>query len=80
MELHNRILQYITHVEQLALAHHLRVLVHHQPADMCEEEAAIRVVRIGVRLGELVVHAMVAHPIVDRILAGQREAQHQDDA
>lgn len=80
MELHDRILEDVGHVQQLALANHLRMLVHHQPADVRKEEAPIRVVRISVRLGELVVHSMVAHPVEQWILAGQRETQHQDNA
>lgn len=49
----------------------------HQPAHVGEEESADRVVRVGVRVGELVVDPMVADPFVYVILEGHRLEQHQ---
>jgi len=48
------------------------VLAAQQPADVREEESPGGVVRVSVRLAELVVHAMVAHPLVDVVLEGHR--------
>ncbi|GLH16445.1 uncharacterized protein GBIM_20714 [Gryllus bimaculatus] len=53
---------------------------HVQPAHVREEEAAAGVVRVGVRLAVLVVHAVVAHPLVDVVLEGQRVDHHEEEA
>lgn len=47
---------------------------------MGEKKAAIVVVRIGVRVGELVVHPMVAHPFVDAVLERRRLQCDQNHA
>lgn len=60
------------HVAQVhldALPQHVGVLPLHEPADVREEEAPLDVVRVGVRLRELVVHAVVADPLQDRVLS-----------
>lgn len=80
MELHDRILENVGHVQHLTLAHDFRMLVHHQPTDVSKKEASIGIVRIGIGLRELVMHSMVAHPVKQWILTGQREAQHQYNA
>lgn len=58
-------------VPQLQLASLLQdvgVLPHQQPADVREEEPPQGVVRVGVRLRVLVVHAVVPRPLVDVVL------------
>lgn len=70
----------VPHVDRPALAGDVRVFAHHQPAHVREEEPAGRVVRVGVRVGELVVHAVVAHPLVDVVLERQRLEQGQQHA
>lgn len=80
MELNDGIVVDVAHVQQTPFSQHFRMLMHHKPADVRKEEASIRVVWIGVSFREFVVHAMVANPFVNGILAGQCEAQHQNDA
>jgi len=58
----------VTHVDQSSLDEDVGVLPLHKPADMSEEKAPLHVVRVGVRLRELVVHTMVSNPIVKSIL------------
>ena len=65
-------------VELLALGHDVGVLLHVEPAHVREEEAARRVVRVRVRLGVLVVHAVVARPVVDRALVRDRVHEHEE--
>ena len=80
VELHDRIAHDVGHIDQPALLDALRMLAQHQPADVRVQEAPVRVVWITVRFRVLVVDAMVPHPVVDRVLAGDRVAAHQDDA
>lgn len=68
MERNQRIVQNIAHVDLGALLPHLRVLLHHQPADVGEEEPSPGVVGISRGLGELVVDTVVADPFVDCVL------------
>lgn len=58
----------VGHVDGLAFCLDVRVLPHHEPADMTKEETPRRVVRVGVRVGELVVCAVVADPLINVIL------------
>ena len=55
-----------------ALLKDLRVLLHQQPAHMSEKEAALGVVRVGVRLAVLVVNTVVTGPFIDRVLIRQK--------
>lgn len=77
MELNDRVIQDVAHVKLVTLFDHFRVLVHHQPADVGEEESTIGIVWISRGFRELVVNAMIANPIIEGVLAGQRVAQHQ---
>lgn len=52
----------------------------HQPANVREEEASRRVMRIGVRVRELVVNAMVASPFDDIIFHRHRLQDHAHDS
>lgn len=64
MELNDRVIQDVGHVQHVAFSDYIRVLVHHQPADMGKEETTIAIVWIGISFGEFVVHTVIAHPIV----------------
>ena len=44
------------------------MFARHQPAAVGEEETTLGVVRVGVSFRVLVVHAVVAHPVDDRVL------------
>lgn len=60
-------------------APHVGMLANQEPAHVREEEAPARVVRVGVSVGELVVHAVVPHPLVDVVLQHKmREAVSPD--
>lgn len=61
----------VTHVDFLAIFDHFWMLPTHQPADVREEEAAICIVRIGIRVRVLVMLAMVSNPDPEAILSGQ---------
>lgn len=61
----------VGHVNLLSILDDFGMLPGHQPADVGEEEAAIRVVRIRVRVRVFVVLPMVAHPNPEAILSGQ---------
>lgn len=54
----------VPHVDHLPFGHHRRMRRQHDPADVREEEPAVAIVRICVRLGELVMHAVVMGPRV----------------
>ena len=70
----------VTDVDQSALGLDLGVFARHQPAAVGEEETTLGVVRVGVGLRVLVVHAVVAHPVDDRVLwaTTQNEAINDD--
>lgn len=61
----------VTHVDSLSLLDDVRVFSAQKPTDVREEEPALSVVRVGVGLRVLVVHAMVATPLEDVVLEGQ---------
>ena len=56
------------------------MLLDEEPAHVGEEEAAGGVVGVGLRLGELVVDAVVAGPVVDAALVGYGVGQHEEEA
>ena len=68
MELYDRILQDIRHVNLTTTSQNLRVFVHHQPANMGKEKSAIRIVRIGIGLRVFMVNAMIANPVIQSVL------------
>lgn len=67
----------VFHVDAAALGHDVRMLADHQPAHVREEKPAGRVVRVGVRVGELVMDSVVADPFVYVILERQRLERSQ---
>ena len=69
MELNEGIVDDIAHVDLDALLHHVRVLLHHQPANVREEEPAVGVVGVRRGLRVLVVHAMVPNPFENGVLS-----------
>lgn len=68
METHHRIGQNVTHIDLSAATQHIRMLQHHKPTDVGEEETAICIVRISIGFRILVMHTMIAHPIVQGVL------------
>ena len=56
------------------------MLLDDEPAHVREEEAAGSIMGVGVRLGVLVMHAVVAGPMVDAALVGNGVEHHQQDA
>lgn len=80
VELDNRIGQHVAHVDQTTLFDALRVLPQHQPTNVGEEEAPVRVVRVGIGFGVLVMDSVIPDPIVQTVLTGHAVAAHQDDA
>lgn len=59
---------------------HRGVLLDVQPAHVGEKETALGVVGVRVRLGVLVVHAVVSRPVVDRTLVSHGVDQHHEYA
>jgi hypothetical protein len=68
----------VAHVDFGSELSHVGVFFAHQPAHVGEEEATLRVVWIGVGVAELVVDAMVADPLDDRILHGDGVEEEQN--
>lgn len=68
MELDDWILQDIRHVDLTTATQNFRMLEHHKPAHVGEEESTVGIVRIGIRLRVLVVDPMVTNPVVKSIL------------
>ena len=60
--------QYVADVDLLHLGDDFLGGFDHDPAAVGEEEAALGVVRVGVGLRVLVVHAVTPHPVHDRLL------------
>ncbi len=65
----------IADVDRLSPFLHIGVFAHKQPADVSEEEPALGIVWIGLRLRVFVVHTMVPGPLYDVILKEQFEIQ-----
>lgn len=53
---HERIPVQVTHINRWPLNFHIRMLLDHQPAHVREEHTAGHIVRIGIRVGELVMN------------------------
>lgn len=79
LPLQNRIAFQIGHVDFLALFDDVRMLFAHQPANVREKESSSGVVRIGISVGELVVHSMISCPMKDWLLASHRLQDHHYD-
>lgn len=53
------------------------MLAQHQPAHVREEEATLRVVRIGIGVREFVMHPVIPDPLVNMVLhEGKNEKQY----
>lgn len=72
MEQQGWIVLQITHVDLGAEFFNVRMLFDQQPAHMREEESSLWVVRIRIRVGEFVMHSMIAHPLDNVFLRRQR--------
>jgi hypothetical protein len=80
LEHDHRILVQIAKIQFLPSPNHLGVFLDVQPTHVCEEEPSRGVVWVGMRLGILVVDAMVAGPVVDGSLVRDGVAQHEEEA
>lgn len=78
MKLYERIVVDVRHVDGAAASVDLGVLALHQPPDVREEEPSVRVVRIRVRLAELVVHPVVAYPVRYGVLSVQKTIRRRN--
>lgn len=56
------------------------MLLHIEPAHVRKEKPSSSVVRIGILLRVLVVHAVVARPVVDGTLVRHRVDEHHEHA
>lgn len=70
-------LQQILHVNIAPESLHIRMFLAQQPTDVWEEEATLRVVRIGVRFRVAMMHAMVLTPMEHTVLQRGRLHCHQ---
>lgn len=70
----------VFHVDRATFGGDVRMFAHHQPAHVREEEAAGRVVRVCIRVGELVMDPVVAHPFVYVVLERERLEHSQQYA
>lgn len=77
---YDRVVLQVFHADGAALGRDVRMFADHQPAHVREKEAPGRVVRVGVRVGELVVDPVVPDPFVYVVLEGQRLEHRQHDA
>ena len=73
LEHYNRICLEIGEVDCFSFRNNVRVLSHHEPAAMREEESSSGVVRIGVGVRVFVVLAVVTYPNVQRVLGDRRD-------
>lgn len=80
LEHNHRILLQVTHVDELALLLHLRMLTDQQPTHVGEEESPGGVMRVGISVRELMMDSMISGPFVDRVLEGDRLQDHQEDS
>lgn len=78
MKRYDRITSQIIEIEFVGRLDHFRMLSHEHPAAVGEKERAARVVRVAVRIGELVMDSMTGRPIEDCEHAGCRVAEHQE--
>ena len=78
LERQDRISLQVRNVDELSLTDDLRVLATHEPTAVREEEPAVRVVRVRVRLRKLVVRAVVAGPLDDVVLEGGGVEERQE--
>lgn len=58
----------VRHVDELALGDDVGMFAAHEPSDVREEEAPLRVVRVAVRVAVAMVLAMVSNPDVQAVL------------
>lgn len=68
LELQDGIAFQVAHVNFLSLLQNFRVLLAHQPSHVGEEKTSSRVVRISIRVRELVMNSMVPGPLQDWLL------------
>lgn len=80
LQLDNRIGHEITKVHFAARLNDSRVLFDKEPTHVCKEKATRGIVWIRVCFRELVVHAVIAGPVVNGALVGNAVTEHEKDA
>jgi hypothetical protein len=80
MEFDDGVAEDVTHVHLTPFFDHLWVLFDHEPTHVCEEEAAVGVVRVSVRFAVFVVHAVVPHPLENRVLEKMKKFYDYDQS
>ena len=80
LEHDDAVLLQVRDVDGAALDEDVRVLAHHQPANVGEAESALGVVRVPVGLRVLVVDAVVTSPFQNVVLHGDAVEAHEQDA
>lgn len=70
VEADHGISQNVAHVDLATTTKYLRMLQHHQPAHVGEEESPVSIVGIRIRLRVFVMNSMVANPVVQGVLKG----------
>jgi len=80
LPIHERVGQEIREVHLATGLDNRWVLFHNQPTDMGVKEPTGCVVRVGLRLGEFVVDSVIASPVVNRSLIGDRVTHHQEES
>lgn len=69
----------IAHIDLFALLLDVGMFSAEQPTHVGKEEATSGVVGIGISVREFVMDAMIACPLVNAILEGERLAQHKEN-
>uniref|UniRef100_A0A182TF98 Uncharacterized protein n=1 Tax=Anopheles melas TaxID=34690 RepID=A0A182TF98_9DIPT len=80
LEAQHRVSFQVGNVQLLALGNDFRMLAAQQPADVREEKATGRIMRIRIRFRVFVVHPVVAGPVQRTVLERDRVKHGQDDA
>mmetsp|Transcript_29731 Transcript_29731/g.36900 ORF Transcript_29731/g.36900 Transcript_29731/m.36900 type:complete len:208 (+) Transcript_29731:403-1026(+) len=80
LEHHKRILLEVVHIHLASGLRHPRILLQVEPAHVRKPEPANSIMRVGNGLRVEVVRAMIARPVKNGTLVGDRVAKHDDSA
>lgn len=75
----NRVCLQVGQVQLLSLLNHIWMLANHEPTHMRKEKATGGIVRVGIRLGELMVNTVVPRPFINMVLKGHGIGNGQED-
>jgi hypothetical protein len=76
----NRVSHQVREVQFFGIQDDLGMLLSHEPTDVSKEEPSIRVVRISIRLTELVMHPVVPTPDKQRVLSCDTLTYTEEDS